>query len=122
MRQRRKRGLFQIESTYTEVIINSAEHLNTKYKQDQFVNSVTSQHNNQPCINSTNEIAAKDAEKLNKTNDGNNKKKGRRKGMQHTKVRLGKVLKERQCTNKRYHRGTFVQPLIERKSNKCYIF
>jgi hypothetical protein len=34
------RGLLQIETTYKSEIINIAEHLNTKYTEDQFENEV----------------------------------------------------------------------------------
>jgi len=35
------RGLLQIETTYKAEIINTAEYLNTKHREDQFVNIVT---------------------------------------------------------------------------------
>jgi hypothetical protein len=45
------RGLLQIEVTYKAEIINIAEHLNTKYKEDQFVNILKSHESNKPNMN-----------------------------------------------------------------------
>ena len=50
MERRRKRPV-TIEVTYKAEIINIAEYLNTKYKEDQFVNNVKSHKSNQPNIN-----------------------------------------------------------------------
>jgi hypothetical protein len=50
---KRKEGgrvLLQIEATYKREIINTAEYLNTKYK-DKVVNVVKSHENNQPNTN-----------------------------------------------------------------------
>jgi hypothetical protein len=47
------RGLLQIEATYKAEIINIADYLNTKYAEDQFVNTVKSHESNQPNVNST---------------------------------------------------------------------
>jgi hypothetical protein len=56
------RGLLQIEVSYKEQIINTAEYPNTKYAEDQFVNIFKSYENNQPNMNSTIKTAAKVAE------------------------------------------------------------
>jgi hypothetical protein len=48
------RGLVQTEAAYKAEIINIAEYLNTKYKEDQFVNIVESHESTQPNMNSTN--------------------------------------------------------------------
>jgi hypothetical protein len=61
------RSLLQIEVAYKEQIINTAEYLNTKYAEDQFVNIVKSQESNQPYMNSTIKTAAKVAEELNQS-------------------------------------------------------
>jgi len=45
------RGLLQIEATYKAKIIDISEYLNTKYKEDQFVNIVKSYKINQPNMN-----------------------------------------------------------------------
>jgi hypothetical protein len=49
---------------YKSEIINIAEYMNTKYAKDQFVNIVKSHESNQPNMNSTIKVAAKDAEEL----------------------------------------------------------
>jgi hypothetical protein len=40
--------LLQTEATYKAEIINIAKYLNTKYKEDEIVNSVKSHKHNQP--------------------------------------------------------------------------
>jgi hypothetical protein len=47
------RGLSQIEAAYKPEIINIAEYLNKKYKEDQFVNIIRSHDSSQPNMNST---------------------------------------------------------------------
>jgi hypothetical protein len=51
--------------TYKAEIINIAEYLNTKYKDDQSVNIVKSHETNHPNTNSTMKTAAKVVEELN---------------------------------------------------------
>jgi len=51
-RKEEGRGLVKIESAYKAEIINIAEHLNTNYKEDQFVNIVKSHESTQPNMNS----------------------------------------------------------------------
>jgi hypothetical protein len=45
------RGLSQIEAAYKTEIINIAECLNKRYKEDQFVNIIKSHDSNQPTMN-----------------------------------------------------------------------
>jgi hypothetical protein len=45
------RGLLQIDMTHKRDIINIAEYLNTKYKEDQYVNIVQSHESNHPNTN-----------------------------------------------------------------------
>jgi hypothetical protein len=51
--------------TYKAEIINIAEYLNTKYKEDEFVNIVESHESSQPNMNSTIKTAAKVVKELN---------------------------------------------------------
>ena len=46
------RGLVQVEAAYKAEIINTAEYLNTNYKDDQFVNIVKNHESTQPNMNS----------------------------------------------------------------------
>jgi len=50
-RKERGRGLVQAEAAYKAEIINIAEYLNTKYKEDQFVNIVNVHESTQPNMN-----------------------------------------------------------------------
>ena len=45
------RGLVQVEVAYKAEIINIAEYLNTKYKEDQFVNTIKVHESTQPNMN-----------------------------------------------------------------------
>jgi hypothetical protein len=45
--------LLQIEVTYKKKVINTAEYLNTQFRENQFVNVVKSHENNKPNVNST---------------------------------------------------------------------
>jgi len=56
------RGLLRIEVTYKAEIINTAEYLNTKCIEDQFVNVVKSHESNQPNMNSAIKATANVAE------------------------------------------------------------
>jgi len=67
-------------------IINTAEHLNTKFKEDQFVKIITVHESTQPNMNSILKSTAKIIEEVNKLNRINHAKQD---GMQHTKGRLG---------------------------------
>jgi hypothetical protein len=58
------RGLVQIEAAYKTEIINIAEYLNTKYKENQFVNIVNSHESTQPNMNSITKLTAKIIEEL----------------------------------------------------------
>ena len=53
------RGLVQVEAAYKAEIINIAEYLKTKYKEDQFVNIVKIQESTQSNMNSILKSAAK---------------------------------------------------------------
>jgi hypothetical protein len=81
-------GLVQVEAAYKAEIINIAEYLNTKYKEDQFVNSVKVRESTQPDMNSILKPAAKILEELNQLIGMNDAKQD---GMQHTKGRLREV-------------------------------
>jgi hypothetical protein len=80
-----------IEAAYKTEIINIAEYLNTKYKGDQFVNVVKNHVSTQPNMNSIFKLAAKITEDVNKLNEKNDAKQDE---IQHTKAKLGEVLKE----------------------------
>ena len=62
------RGLVQVEAAYKAEIINIAESLNTKYKDDQFVNIVNDHESTQPNMNSILKSAAKIVEELSQLN------------------------------------------------------
>ena len=68
-RKEKGRGLLQIEAKYKVEIINVAECLNTKYKEDHFVNNVKSHESNQQNMNSTMKTAAKITGYLNQSSD-----------------------------------------------------
>jgi hypothetical protein len=63
-RKKGGRGLVQVEAAHKAEIINSAEYLNTKYKEDQFVNIVKVHESKQPNMNSIFKSAAKIVEEL----------------------------------------------------------
>jgi len=86
------RGLVQFEAAYKAEINNIAEYLNTKYKEDQFVNIVKVHESTQPNMNSILKSATKILEELNQLNGMNDAKQD---GMQNTKGRLGEVLKKK---------------------------
>jgi hypothetical protein len=86
------RGLVQVEAAYKAEITSIAEYLNTNYKVDQFVNTVTSYESTQPTMNSIIKTAAKFAEELSQPNE---KSDAKQEGIQHTKARLGEVLKNK---------------------------
>ena len=90
------RGLVQAEVAYRAEIINFAEYLNTNYKEDQFVNIVKVYESIQPNMNSILKSAAKILEELNQLSGMNDAKQD---GMQHTKGRLGEVLKKKWKNN-----------------------
>jgi hypothetical protein len=77
---------------YKAEIINIAEYLNTKHKEDQFVNIVKAHESTQPNMNSIRNSAAKIIEELCQLNGMNYAKQD---GMQHTKGRLGEALKKK---------------------------
>jgi hypothetical protein len=63
------RGLVQFEAACKAEIINIAEHLNTKYKEDQFVKIVKSHESTQSNMNSILKLAAKIIVELSKINE-----------------------------------------------------
>jgi hypothetical protein len=81
-----------VEAAYKAEIINIAEYLNTKYKEDQLVNIVKNHEFAQPTMNSILKSAAKIVGELSQLSGKNDAKQD---GMQHTKERLGKVLKKK---------------------------
>jgi len=86
------RGLVQVKEAYKTEIINIAEHLNTKYKEDQFVNTVKVHESTQPNMNSILKSAAKIIEELRQLIGKNDAKQDE---MQHTNGRLGEILKKK---------------------------
>ena len=98
------RGLVQEAAAYKAEIINIAEYLNTKYKEYQFVNIVKVHESTQPNMNSILKSAAKIIEELSQLNGKNDAKQDE---MQHTKERLGAVLKKK-WKNKVMH-GQYVR-------------
>jgi 3'-phosphoadenosine 5'-phosphosulfate sulfotransferase len=100
------RGLVQIEAAYKAEIINTAEYLNTNYKEDQSVNVVKSHESIQPSMNSIIKIAAKITEELNQLNV---KIEAKQDGIQHTRARLRESLKTK-LKNKVMH-GQYIRSL-----------
>jgi regulator of replication initiation timing len=86
------RGLVQSEAAYKAEIINIAEYLNTKYKEDQFVNIFKNHENTQPNMNSILQSVAKIIVELSQLSGKNDAKQYE---MQHMKERLGEVLKKK---------------------------
>ena len=91
-RKERGRRLVQVEAAYKAEITSTAEYLNTNYKVDQFVNIVESYESTQPTMNSMIKIAAKITEEPSQANE---KSDAKQEGIQHTKARLGDVLKKK---------------------------
>jgi septation ring formation regulator EzrA len=103
-RKKGGRGLVQVEAAYKTEIINITEYLNTKYIGDQFVNIVKNYESTQPNMNSIVKLAAKIIEDLNKLNEKNDAKQDE---IQHTKAKLGEVLKKN-WKNKAMH-GQYIR-------------
>jgi hypothetical protein len=101
-----RRGLSQIEAAYKTEIINIAEYLNKKHKEDQFVNIIRSHDSNQSNMNSTVRAAAKVTDELNQSNKNSDVKQG---GIQNTKARLAESLKEK-WENKVMH-GQYIRSI-----------
>jgi predicted RNA-binding protein with RPS1 domain len=105
------KGLVQVEAAYKAEITSIAEYLNTNYKVDQFVKVVKSYESTHPTMNSLIKTAAKLAEELSQPNE---KSDAKQEGIQHTKARLGEVLKNK-WKNKVMH-GQYIRnidrPLI----------
>ena len=68
------RGLLQTKEIYKRDITNTAEDLNTEYKEDQFVNIAKSHENNQANMKSTIKIAAKVIEELHQAHESDTKR------------------------------------------------
>jgi hypothetical protein len=79
------RGLAQIEAAYKTEIINIAEYLNKKCKEDQFVYIIRRHDSNKPNVNSTVRTAAKIIDELSQPNENNDVKQD---GIKYTKARL----------------------------------
>jgi hypothetical protein len=86
-RKKGGKGLLQIKVTYKAEIINTAEYLNAKYAEDQFVN-ISKSHEN---MNSRIKMAAKFAELQQSSKSSNIKKEGN----QHIKAKFGDSLREK---------------------------
>ena len=84
--------MVQVEAAYKAEIINIAEYLNKKYKEDQFVNVVKVHESTQPNTNSILKTAARIIAELSQLNGKNDAKQDE---MQHKKGRLGEVLKKK---------------------------
>jgi peptidoglycan hydrolase CwlO-like protein len=97
-------GLLQVDAAYKTEIINTSKYLTTKYKGDHFVNIVKSHESTQPNINSIVTLKATFTEDLNQLNEKNNAKKDK---IQHTKAKLGEVLKKN-WKNKAMH-GQYIR-------------
>jgi hypothetical protein len=91
-RKEGERGLIQVEAAYKAEIINIAEYLNTNYKEDKFVKIVKNRESTKPNMNSITKSAAKFIEELSQFNRKNDAKQDE---IQHTKARLGEVLKKK---------------------------
>jgi hypothetical protein len=86
------RRLVQVEAVYRAKITSTAEYHNTNCKVYQFVNIVKSYESTQPTMNSIIQTATKIAKELSQPNAKSNAKQ---EGIQHTKARLGEVLKNK---------------------------
>jgi hypothetical protein len=86
------RHLLQSRATYNGVRTNTAEYLNTNYKETQFVNTVTSHESNQPNINFGIKTPEKVAEEFNHSNENNDTKK---EGIKYTNARLTETLEKK---------------------------
>jgi hypothetical protein len=73
-------------------VINIAEYVNKKYKEDQFLNIIKSHDSNQPTRNSTVRVAAKILDELSQPNENSDMKQD---GIQNTKARLKESLKKK---------------------------
>jgi lipopolysaccharide export LptBFGC system permease protein LptF len=99
------RGLSQIEAAYKTEIINIAEYLNKRYKEDQFVNTIRSHDSNQPNTNSTVRAVAKIIDELSQSYENNDVNQD---GIQ-TQSKIGRVLKGK-WENKVMH-GQYVRSI-----------
>jgi hypothetical protein len=86
------RGLVPAEAAYKAEIINFEEYLDTNYKEDQFVNIVKNHESKQTNMNSITKSAAKLIGELCQLIGKSDAKQDE---IQHTKLRLGEVLKKK---------------------------
>ena len=87
------RGLMQVEAAYKAEIINTADYLNTNYKNDQFINIVQQHESTQPTMNSVIWLVAKIKEELGLLQD---QRDAKQEDNQHMKAKLAEVLKKKQ--------------------------
>jgi tetrahydromethanopterin S-methyltransferase subunit F len=92
------RGLVQVEAAYKAEIINIAEYINIKYKEDHFVYIVKVHESTQPNMNSVLKSTINIIEKLSQLNGMNDAKQD---GMQSTKGKLREIGKKK-WKNKEY--------------------
>ena len=103
-RKEGRRGLLQTEAMYKAEVINTAEYLNTKYIEDQFLN-IKSHKSNQPNFNSMLKVTAKFAEDLNQLRR-NRDTKGR---CSTHKSKIRRILKEKwEC---KVMRGQYIRSM-----------
>jgi hypothetical protein len=107
------RRLVQVEGAYKAEIINNAEYLNTKYKEDQFVNTVKNHESTQSNMNSILKII-EELSKLNRKNDAKQDE------MQHTKEILEEVLKKK-WKNKVMH-GQYIRNMDRQLISEADMF
>jgi hypothetical protein len=112
-RKEGERGLVQVEAAYKAEIINIAEYLNTKYKEDQFVNIVKNHESTQQHMNSILTSAAKVIEELSQLSGKNGAKQDE---MQHTKESLGEVLKKKWKNKVMHGQYIWIDNLLVKKT------
>jgi hypothetical protein len=105
--------LLRTEATYKGEKTNTAEYLNTKYKENQFINTDTSHENNQPNMNSAIKTPANVVEELNHSNENNATKK---EGIKYTNERLRETL-EKQWESKIMH-GRYIRSIDKQLINE----
>ena len=116
-RKEGRRGLVQVKAAYKAEIIIIVEYLNTKYKEDQFVSIVKVLERTKPNMNSILKSAAKIIEELSQLNGKNDEKQDE---VQHTKGRLGEVLKKK-WKNKVMH-GQYIRNMDRKLISEEYMY
>ena len=105
---------------YKAEIINIAEYLNTNSEEDQFVNIVKNHESTQPNMNSIIKSATKITEEISLLSGKSDAKQDE---MQHTKERLGDVLKkkwENKVMHGQYIRNMDRQLLVKKTRSSGY--